>query len=337
MVRSKRIAEALETKSLPPNTGYCRKCQTVKLEQQFFKAVDNVLDSSGLMSVCKDCINELYLNILDSEHGSIEKTVFRLCRMLNVKYQEEAIQLALEHITIKQSDPNKFFGFYRLKLLLINRADVNDTLVDLTYVDNPVINTNNNASLEFEVDDEVISFWGKGYETEDYRWMEQTLDEWKKTHKCDSKAEEILFKEIVFKQLEIEKARQEKKSTASLVKELQEIMKTAAVDPAKANVASAGKSQDTFSAFIKLIEESEPAEVFGAERDAFKDFQGIDKYFQKYVTRPLKNFILGSRDFNIDSDADDNELEEFEEVEPLNYQPEEEQVETSEEVKEDVS
>jgi hypothetical protein len=117
------------------------------------------------------------------------------------------------------------------------------------------------------------------------------------------------LKEICHVELKIRKARIEDKSTASLVKELQDLMKTANVDPAKASLANAGKSQDTFSSFIKTIEENEPADFY-KDKDLFKDFDNLDWYFKKYVTRPLKNFIqIGSRDFDVSDNDFEDEIE----------------------------
>src|SRR3989304_4650410 len=98
-------------------------------------------------------------------------------------------------------------------------SNVNDTNVDLTYQDNPIINFNNSVPSPLDVEYDVVEYWGKGYEKDDYGWLEKSLFDWKKTHKCDTKAKENLLKEIVFKQFEIEKARREQKSTANLVKE----------------------------------------------------------------------------------------------------------------------
>jgi hypothetical protein len=100
----------------------------------------------------------------------------------------------------------------------------------------------------------------------------------------------------------------EGKSTSGLVKEKQDLMKTASVDPAKTALAGSGRSQDTFSAFIKTIEENEPADYY-KDKEMFKDFDNIDWYFRKYVTRPLKNFITQSRDFSVEVDDEENEFE----------------------------
>lgn len=323
--QSRRLDEIENEGHLPEGMAYCRKCQKVKtISPSFSKATDTQLDTNGTLSVCKECVDKLYEEILFEERGSIQRTILRLCKMLNVKYDESAIESALKHIDSKGSDKNKVFGLYRAKLLIINRKDVNDTNVDLTYQDNPVINMNKELSAG-EVDDETIMFWGKGYERDDYAWFERKLGEWKQTHKCDTMAELTLLKEIVFKQFEIEKVRSgldKAKSTGGLVKELQDLMKTASIDPAKSSIAGAGKSNDTFSSFIKMIEENEPAEFY-EDREIFKDYDNIGFYFEKYVTRPLKNFILGSRDFNIESESDLEDGEEDSSLDLLIAEPNE--------------
>ena len=63
--RSRQIKEVIsEDKSLPEGYGYCRVCQRVKNPQKFFSATDKTLDSNNLMSICKDCCDSLYKNIL---------------------------------------------------------------------------------------------------------------------------------------------------------------------------------------------------------------------------------------------------------------------------------
>lgn len=305
--RSKKIKKLdAETTHMPEGKNHCRRCRKIKLDIYFHKATDINIDTNGIWSICKDCINEMY-TLLFASLGSHQKTTLQMCKLLNLEYNELALSAALKQAEVKNSDT--VFGFYRAKLLVQLRTSVTDTNVDYSYKDNPIINVGATIPSVLEVSDEVIKFWGIGFETDNYRWLEDQLDEWKKTHKCDTKSEETLLREIVFKQFEIEKARSVQSNTASLVKELQDLMKTASVDPSKTNTTNT--HNDTFSSFIKLIESGEPAEIFGDERDAFKDFSGIGFYFEKYVTRPLKNFILQSRDFNVSEDVESETDYEF--------------------------
>jgi hypothetical protein len=74
-------------------------------------------------------------------------------------------------------------------------------------------------------------------------------------------------------------------------------------------LANAGKSQETFSAFIKTIEENEPAEYF-EDKKLFKDFDNLNFYFEKYILRPLKNFVINSRDFDVSAGTEEEDVDE---------------------------
>ncbi|MFW5890978.1 MAG: hypothetical protein ACOCUI_02065, partial [bacterium] len=154
-----------------------------------------------------------------------------------------------------------------------------------------------------EIDDKAILFWGDGFEDYDYLYLENELKQWQKTHKHDNYAEITLLREICLTSLEIRKKRERKESVKNETKALQDLMKTASIDPAKANAADNGKSLDSYGTWLKEIEESEPAEFF-EDKKLFKDYDKIKEYTDKYIFRPLKNLLTGSRDFNIE-DGDD--------------------------------
>jgi hypothetical protein len=314
MPRSKRKITTTKT-GMEVSSAHCRRCTLDLAPNKFYTAIDTDLDKNGLFSICKDCISEMFNLIYSAEH-SIEKTVLKLCRKLNIKFSQEAIEATKAHIKTleeKGKTDSPFIGIYLSKIHAVNKTTMRmESGLDLTYSEVTSITINNGNTLdnfnELDIESEVISFWGEGYGTKEYEWLEKTLDEWKRSHKCDNKAEETLLREIVFKQFEIEKARKAQLSTASLIKELQDIMKTANVDPAKASLANSGKAQETFSSFIKMIEENEPASYYSQEdKKLFKDFDNIEYYFEKYVRRPLKNFVVGSRDFNVEGEQEDDD------------------------------
>jgi hypothetical protein len=334
MGRPKKIETTTEqktvarTKKLPPKkivtsrTGveltecYCRKCMKMKPAMDFFEATDLFLDANGKMSICRNCCNDIYNDIFLSERN-FEKALLKTCRILNVRYDETAIFAAketLQSMLEKGLDTDKIFGMYKGKLsktqeTRINNRDLTEdfTFQELGYglVENPMTDD------DYEDAHDLKQFWGTNFEKEDYDWLEEELADWKKTHKCDTKAEETLLKEICYKEFDIRKDRAEGRDPSNKVKQLQDLMKTASVDPAKTAMAGSGKSQDTFSSFIKTIEQNEPAEYY-KDKELFKDFDNIDFYFRKYVTRPLKNFITQSRDFNVEADDGEDEMMETE-------------------------
>lgn len=296
---------------------YCRKCMEMKKPADFYQASDRWLDSNGYFSVCKDCCNALYQKMYATERN-LERALLRTCRILNLKYDPNAIEATKIHLKTmseKGRDTENILGIYKTKILSVlkvAKGDSNDNQ-DLTFVEpgeslpDPVNDDDGPDAIDLK------QFWGDNFNWDQFTFLERELADWKKTHKCDTKAEESLLKELCIKELEIRQTRVEGKSVGSLVKEKQELMKTASVDPAKTALAGSGKSQDTFSAFIKTIEENSPAEYY-QDKKLFKDFDNIVLYFKNFLVRPLKNFITNSRDFNLADDVEDED-EDFSDIE----------------------
>jgi hypothetical protein len=122
------------------------------------------------------------------------------------------------------------------------------------------------------------------------------LANWKKTHKCDTYADEVMLKEICFKRNEIRRVRNEGGNTNSLVKALQEIMKSSALTPAQQTASSNETSVKAFGVWLRDIETKRPAE-WHDEQEKYKDLDGIDEDLED-ITRSIKNFMTESRDFS---------------------------------------
>ena len=287
------------------NKNYCRFCQCNKAASKFYDAVDTYLDKNGKMSICIDCINEIFDKNF-ALNNDVSKTILVLCRMLNVAYLDSAVQAAILHVAKlveKTGNMTGVFGIYKSKLTSF--AGLNQTSVlTITEPSTHVSDVNYEEVDEHQDAEYLKQFWGENMSLDDYAYLERELDDWEKTHKHDSKAEITLLKEICLQQLVIRKERQLEHSLVAPLKLLQDLMKTANVDPAKASLNDSGKSQDTFSGFVKMIEENEPADYY-KDKGLFKDYDNIEWYFDKYVRRPLKNFVTGSRDFDVTEDNDD--------------------------------
>lgn len=53
---------------------------------------------------------------------------------------------------------------------------------------------------------------------------------------------------------------------------------------------------------IYIMEKYEPAEYY-KDQELYKDFLGIHKYWIDWVLRPVKNLIIGSKDYNVTTDG----------------------------------
>jgi hypothetical protein len=274
----------------------------------FFDATDTFLDRSGKMSVCKDCINEAYERIFANEQ-SMEQTVLRLCRILNVRYDPAAIDAAKKHLTTfeeKGTESKSVFGIYKNKLLSVqvgSKLSEKNWDIDLTFSEPNKDILEELPSGSIDNQEYFEESWGKLLKEEDYEFLEQRYGRWTHGREPDSYEEEILLRELCHKENEIRKARLESRGVDNLVKSLQELMKNSALTPALQKAASSGKVMDTIGMKIKMIETEEPAEHY-KDRNLFKDFFNIGKYFLNYVTRPIENFFSGNKNFEITEDND---------------------------------
>jgi len=301
---------------------YCRKCQEEKKEKDFYMAMDEYLDSNGYFSICKDCTNEIYRLALNTEMD-VKKALFKTCKILNVAYIPECVDSAILQMETKSEggEMNLDMGFSTYKSKLGNYfrvvKDVPGTFE--SYGIEVKFNEADEKKIREEEGEDFADYlrrtWGAGLSIDDYNFLENSLGEWKRTHRCENNSELVLMQEICHLQLSIRKSREQGLDTKNLVKSLQEIIKTSNLSPAQANMTNASKGNEVFGNWIKDIEQLEPAEWWNKNREVFVDVDNIGQYFEDFVTRPIRNFITRSRDFSIKSGGNtlDIELKETEE------------------------
>jgi len=308
-------------KESPKEEVYCRKCMQTKLPTDFYQSVDKYLDSNGLMSVCRDCMQEMFDRAMMVDR-TLDKAVLSLCRTLNVKYDERAIESIRTSMDNADKDGKKFDFTFGKYLNLLPRFSPRGegakfesrSVLDLTFKEPDTFVKGEPLPEDMETDlkDHFEDFWGEGFSQEDYQFLEKEFSKWTASTRCDTQSEVVILQEVCHKQNAIRKARLEDKPTKDLVKELQELMKNGALTPDKQNAASAGESYESFGRFIKMIEKKRPADIFD-DLKKFKDIDGIIPYTDDYIVRPMKNFITQSRDFNVAEldkiDGDDSILE----------------------------
>lgn len=308
--RSRQIDKVVENGSLPENTSYCRKCRTIKSNKEFGKAVDFELDSGGLLSLCKNCVNEVFSTILASENNSIEKATLAICRKLNIRFDNRAVDATLSQIQSANSDPAKFFTLYRAKVLVTSRTSVKDssTSVDLTYQfdDENIIKIDESKFLntDYQDMDELRKFWGKGFEPEEIMILEEKFASYSQTNAIDTQPERVLLKYICMKEYEIDMTMAgggAKKSIANLTKDYESLLKTAGLAPSSASVGSGGKSMDAFGVWLADIMQLRPEE-WVEDKSIYKDVDNVEEYGEKHLTSPMRALVTGSREFTLEAD-----------------------------------
>lgn len=319
----KKTPETIKTKTgVNVTTNYCRKCMQNLPAKDFYECVDEgLIDANGLQSVCKNCIQILYDKFF-SDTNSPEKAIQKLCTSLNVRFSNEALSATKAHIDTmleRGKVVTAVFGIYKQKLVATKKSMDKSGLDDMTYVDvNTIYVDKNFTPDEAPIPEEVLDFWGRDFSQGDIKFLESEYANFKKTHVANTYAEKVLLRQVCYSILDIKKARMQNDDATKLVQELQSLMKNLAISP---NVINSEKSNaegdETFGLWIQDIEQMEPAQWLKNDPrgDMYRDVGNIEEYFQKYFVRPLKNFITGSKDFNISDEDDSEEVFEFPEDE----------------------
>lgn len=298
---------------------HCGKVATKSIIQRdFYKSYSPYHNKeNGVTHLCKECIKlfsleglKLNINKLKDVLRFIDKPFIKAC--LDGAIEEVVKDFQKNNEVINREEAINKYGERVCALYMKNV--VMRQYQGLTWINSDADEVFGEVEGIDEIidDEDLILFWGKGFDIDDYIFLESELSNWKKTHKCDNQAEITLLKEICIKVLEIRKAREQRNSVGNLQKELQDLMRTCSVDPSKANQASAGKSHDAFGLWVKEIEQFRPAEWY-EDQEKYKDMDGFIPYIKNYIIRPIENFFTGLRNFvvddNIDADLDSVEID----------------------------
>ncbi|MFZ2992506.1 MAG: hypothetical protein WA061_02210 [Microgenomates group bacterium] len=318
--KSRRISSTLSVgvgDKLSEEHGYCRKCTTIKKGVDFYAATDKFLDTNGKFSVCKACVSDIFVGFLNSERD-VKKAMFLTCKTLNIMYSESHLEAAISQLSTKMGseaniDYSKLFGIYKTKLVTITSASGDGSVGTFEY--NPGL-TFNQEDEQIISDNEGEDFanylkktWGSGLSIDDYDFLESTLAEWQSTHNCNTTTELHLMKLICHAELDIRKARETGGDTKSMVKALQDLIKTSNLSPAQSSMSSMNKSQEALGVRLKEIEELEPLEWLEKHKNPFEDVDNLSQYLDDFIARPIRNLITGSRDFNIKSVDEDGRFD----------------------------
>ncbi len=307
------------------NIYYCRRCQTAKRQEDFFAAANHTLDKNGRMSICKLCVHDIFKNEYVMSGANIEVATLNSCRILDVKFSGDALNKTIDGLNMNDFDPTAFFGLYKAWLGRTLYGGGDRAPVDTSFTE-PNSTVIAEAYNNFEAQHNVKEFWGERYSDPEYEFLERHFREWVENHEVQTKEQELLYKYLTQYQLDYEKERAKGNTGAALLKEQQKIMDMLDITPSKTKDNISGKSMTAFSDFIRMIEDTEPAEYY-KDKGLFSDYDNVEQYIEDFITRPILNFLGQTPpDFYVEDDGEGGHggdlLREIQENEPESYDDE---------------
>lgn len=129
--------------------------------------------------------------------------------------------------------------------------------------------------------------FGNGYNSSELIFLENEYQDWTRRYQCENKAQELLFKRVCFKELDIDKAQKEGKDTKELDKTLQELLGSLNLKPSQNNSNALTESKT----FGQLIEKWENEKPIPEPDEEFKDVDRIGLYIDVFFKGHLSKMM----------------------------------------------
>lgn len=253
---------------------YCHLCNEFHPAENFYS---DKKYASGLFPICKKCLIGLacdYDKKTNQYTDNREKTMDVL-KMMDLPYIDSMYQSALTSTSEEVSDKHRNTAWSQyitcIKSLPNWRGKTwKDSEMPADYLDKDEEEINENSRTLKQ----AKKRFGDGYTNSDLLFLETEYQDWIKRYACENKAQEILFKRICFKELDIDKAQKAGKDTKELDKTLQDLMGSMSLKPNQNN-SNALTEAKTFGQLIQKWEDEKPIPEVDEE---FKDESHIGKY-----------------------------------------------------------
>lgn len=283
----------------------CTYCGVEKKKKEFYQSYSVLYKHTKKMSICKDCIVDIYNNYMDKYEDS-KKAIYYMCRLTDSYYDQGAYDGAKKQSESQNSNIAKIY-FQKVNSMpqYKNKTFDNSYSFDIdnqeTESNSQDENSKNSVEdMEFVLNNEILKRW-RGFKQDEVIDLEMIFDELITVYEHDTPIQINLYRNIAITQMKANKAASQgnMQEYDKLMKTLSTLMNDANIKPVQETGAD-GKGLQTWGEWIKKIEETEP---IPEPRDEFKDVDGIRKYVDKWFVGHLKKI------FGIDNNVTEPILE----------------------------
>lgn len=284
-------------KELPKKRSefYCTRCpRHFTIQEKNFAKVPSPLyyNNDGYLHICNHCLVELYdhyLEVLGSEEAAIK----RMCLKFDLYYNPKIIGMtrggATNNSRIKKYVSKLGLSQYRNKTY----DDTLDEEVALTIADKELLGINVSDTTDINVSKAAIERWGPFFEPEEYPKMNFDFKVLSQQIVNMDYAQETLVRDLCKIRVQQDRALRDNDVDKydKLTKLYQSTLKNL-------NIKKEGNEigeNDCFGSYIADIEKYAPCEYY-KDRKLYWDFGKIKEYCERFVFRPLKNLLTGSRE-----------------------------------------
>lgn len=261
--------------------------------------------NNGYVNICKGCRDKLYYYYVDLYSGNEEKAIDRMCQIFDWFCHEEPLS-ASKQISSDRSRVNDYVNKLNLRQTLIKGSNYIDTIkIKASRIDATIISSKEDIEdiADYKITTKMIKFWGLDYETKAYKTLQGYYDELLKL--CEEKPDikkQKMMKNLCLLEYQMQNNIQSGKDIGTLSNSYKSIFESSGL---KNDIVDINK--DSYGSWLAMIEKYCPADYYNDE-NKYRDFFGLSEYIERFMFRPLKNLLTGSKEkekeFWINDDKD---------------------------------
>lgn len=266
--------------------------------------------NNGYVSICNLCRDKYFATLTDFFYGNEEKAIDRICGVFDWYYEDLAVSS-----TRKISADRSRVAAYPSKMSMGQVKEKGTTYLDTIRDRSNEIIESEDHFQELKQQGKIsataasIERWGVGiFEDDDYKILDDHYKMLKRQNpNCDNN-QEIFIKDLCYTKLQQFNAMRDKKPDdfEKFTKLYRDTFKQAGLK----TIQEADSSNDeVFGVTLATISQYTPEEYY-KNKKLYKDFDGIGSYVSRFLLRPLKNLMTGSKErdkeYCVKESADDD-------------------------------
>jgi len=275
------------------STHECLNCKKECIGSNYYLSDSIFFKELKRIPYCKTCIDEFYNYLLEKYKNEDcpfpeRKAIKRICMAFDVYYDDSLFSSAVKQFEEKNNASLISYYLRTSRLTQYKDKTYDDTILhdEKESISNGINIFNKNIE-DRRVDEKTINFFGTGFSDDDYEFLQKEYEDWTARHECKTKAQEEVFKQICFTQLELLKATRAKQDTKDLTATFLKQLEAAKLQP-KQNSGDTTADNQTFGTLIDKWENTRPIpEVDEELRDVDKIARYVDIFYRGHLAKMM--------------------------------------------------
>lgn len=247
--------------------------------------------NNGYLPWCCDCEDKYLIQLTSLFSGNEEHAIEFYCQLADWVYDFEVLKQAREI----SSDRSRISHYSAKKNLNVGGRKTFIDSLKFAYLNrkNEVIETIEDVDdyTEYKLTPKMIKFWGVNYEPQIYQTLQGYYDELLKL--CETKPDikkQKMMKNLCLLEYQMQSNIQGGKDIGTLSNSYKTMFEASGLKNEEVDT-----NKDSYGTWIAMIEKYTPADYY-KDKTKYKDFFGIGEYIERFMFRPLRNLLTGSKE-----------------------------------------